>query len=99
MSQRKEARSGGSKKLIVLPYAVFDVEDFIRKSNSSRVTPANRMAYRKSVEAFNKYFMQLDNGFVVFGERYIEPIVGNIHNPETLTYAIREIGKELSGES
>ncbi len=99
VSQRKEARSGGSKRLIVLPYAVFNIKDFTRKSMSSRVTPASRMAYKKSVEAFNNYFIQLDNGFVVFKEDYVIPIIENIDNPEGIKAAIKKIGEELSGES
>lgn len=99
ISQRKEARASGSKKkLILLPYAVYNVSEFIRLSNSSRVSPANRIGYRKSVEAFNKYFIQLSNGFVVFGEQYVDMIVRNIDNPQALIKAIGDMGKELSGE-
>ncbi|MBT9139008.1 MAG: hypothetical protein DDT31_01588 [Syntrophomonadaceae bacterium] len=100
VSQRKEARSAGSKtKLIVLPYAVFNIGDFMRKSHSPRVSPANRIAYHNSVEAFNKYFIQLKNGFVVFGENYVNQLVDNIDNPEELIDAIGQIGKDLAGEA
>jgi len=99
VSQRKEARSGGSGRVIVLPYAVFDISDFSRKSNSARVSPASRMAYRKSIEAFNKYFIQLSNGFVVFKEEYIIPIIENIRNPDSIKASVKKIGEELSGES
>jgi len=99
ISQRKEARAGGSvKKTIVLPYTVFNISEFVRLSNSPRVSPANRAAYRKSVEAFNKYFIQLSNGFVVFGEQYVDLIVKNINNRQAVIEAIRGMGKELSGE-
>jgi hypothetical protein len=99
VSQRKEARSGGSGRVIVLPYAVFDLSDFIRKSNSTRVAPSNRIAYRKSVQAFNKYFIQLSNGFVVFNEEYMIPIIENLGNPDGIKNAVKKIGQELSGES
>lgn len=99
ISQRKEARAGGSvKKTIVLPYTVFNISEFVRLSNSPRVSPDNRVAYRKSVEAFNKYFIQLSNGFVVFGEQYVDLIVKNINNRQAVIEAIRGMGKELSGE-
>ena len=100
VSQRKEARSasGAQRRLIIVPYAVFNIGEFIRKAGSPRVTPASRRAYRKSVEAFHKYFVYLDNGFVVFGENYAEMIVDNINNTEGLIKAIKIMGKELSGE-
>lgn len=99
ISQRKVARpSGSKKKLILLPYTVFNIGEFLRLSKSSRVSPENRIAYKKSVEAFNKYFIRLSNGFVVFGEQYVEIIIRNIDNPKDLINAISNMGKELSGE-
>lgn len=100
ISQRKEARSSGSKKkLILLPYTVFNIDEFLRLSKSSRVSPENRIAYKKSAEAFNKYFIRLSNGFVVFGEQYVEIIVKNITNRQAVIEAVRSMGKELSGET
>jgi hypothetical protein len=99
ISQRKEARSGGTKKTIItIPYPVFNIEEIKRKIISNRVKEENKIRYQKILEAFNRYFIQLKNGFIVFGEKYIEEIVNNINDIEKVREAVNKIWKELSGE-
>lgn len=98
ISQRKEARTvGGKKKVVTIPYAVFNIEEFQRRCQSPRVK--DKSGYQKALAAFNKYFICLQNGFVVFKEDYLGQIIKNIDNIEKVSKAVREISLELSGES
>lgn len=97
ITQRKEARSASRKKtLITIPYAVFNVEKFERLIKSPRVK--DKTGYQKSLQAFRKYFIQLENGFVVFHENYLKPIIDNISDTEKIRGVIEQISSELSGE-
>lgn len=100
ITQRKEARSAAvaRRNRIQIPYAVFNVGEYERKSHSSRVSPTNRVGYRNALRAFNKYFLLLQNGFVVFSEHYIDQVVRNLDNPDKLKTVIKELLVELSGE-
>ena len=54
---------------------------------------------RKFLSSFDKYFIRLKNGFVVFKEDYIRPIIENIDDIEKIKKVVKEILLELSGES
>lgn len=98
ISQRKEARTAGVKKTVVaIPYAVFNIEEFKRRSKSFRVK--DKTGYQKALASFHKYFILLQNGFVVFNENYLKPIVDNITNIEEVRKTVEKISLELSGES
>lgn len=98
ISQRKEARTVGEKKTVVtIPYAIFNLEEFERRSQSSRVK--DKGGYQKALNSFHKYFTRLQNGFVVFKEDYIKPIIDNINNIEKVKDVVKKISLELSGES
>lgn len=98
ISQRKEARTAGRKKTVVaIPYAVFNVEEFKRRCESPRVKDKN--GYRKALASFHKYFTLLQNGFVVFNENYLKPIIDNIEDIEAVRDVVGKISLELSGES
>lgn len=97
ISQRKEARIAGEKKnVIIIPYAVFNVEEFKRLSESPRVK--NKESYQKALYSFHKYFTVLSNGFIVFNENYLKPLIDNINDIEMIKKVVREISSELSGE-
>jgi len=100
ITQRKEARSAAvaRKNRIRIPYAVFNLDEYERKSHSPRVSPSSRMAYRNALRAFQKYFIVLNNGFVVFSEHYIEPVVRELGNPDKLKVTVEGLLQELSGE-
>ena len=98
ISQRKEARTAGGKKTVVtIPYAVFNIEEFERRCESPRVK--DKRGYQKALSSFYKYFIRLQNGFVVFNENYIKSIIDNVDNIEAVKKAIEKISLELSGES
>ena len=98
ISQRKEALKISTKKsLVTIPYAVFNIEEYERLSNSPRVK--DKTGYQRALKAFHKYFIRLDNGFVVFNENYLKPIVDNIESIEAVRKTVKKISLELSGES
>ncbi len=98
ISQRKEARTAGSKKTVItIPYAVFNIEEFVRRSESPRVKDKN--GYVKALDSFRKYFILLKNGFVVFSENYLKPIIDNIEDIEKVRKTVEKVSLELSGES
>ena len=97
ISNRKEARSASKKKtLVTIPYAVFNIEEFERKIQSPRVK--DKKGYQNSMKAFQKYFIRLKNGFVVFGEAYLLPIIDNIEDITKVKETVDKISLELSGE-
>lgn len=104
VNQRKEARRAAQTKkkkgidVITIPYPVYNIEEIERKTESSRVVAENRAAYGRTLKSFYKYCEILHNGFVVFSENYITPIVKNINNTEELKVQIKQISIELSGE-
>ena len=100
LTQRKEARSAAitRRNRIRIPYAVFNVDEYERKSHSSRVSPTSRASYRNALQAFHKYFLILKNGFVVFSEYYVDQVVSNLSNPEKLKTKVEKLLTELSGE-
>lgn len=97
ITYRKEGRSASKRKnLVIIPYPVFDIDELERKIKSPRVR--NKTLYQKSLQAFNKYFIRLSNGFVVFHENYLKPIIDNIDSVEKVRKVIEKILSELLGE-
>jgi len=97
ISQRKEARTvGGKKTIITIPYAVFNIKEFERRVASPRVK--DKSGYQKALESFHKYFILLENGFVVFKEEYLKRIIESIDNIERVKKTVKQISMELSGE-
>jgi len=98
ISQRKEARTAGKKKrLVTILYVVYDIEVFKARIQSPRVR--NKAGYQKALDSFYKYFIQLQNGFVVFSENYLKQIIDNINDREEVEKTVERIRLELSGES
>ncbi|MBI5748805.1 MAG: TaqI family restriction endonuclease [Nitrospinae bacterium] len=97
ISQRKEARTVRNKKnVITISYAVFNIEEFQQRLTSPRVK--DKTGYQKALNSFNKYFIRLNNGFIVFKEDYFKPIVDNIDNSEKIRELVNKISLELAGE-
>jgi len=100
ISQRKEARKLMRKKAVVtIPYAVFNLEEFEERCRSPRVK--DKSGYAKALASFRRYFIRLKNGFVVFRENYLKPIIDNIDNIDNIEKVrkiVKRISLELSGE-
>lgn len=87
---------GEKKTLITIPYAVFNLEEFYRRSQSSRVK--DKSGYQKALTSFRKYFIRLQNGFIVFKEDYLKTIIEKINNIEDVRKVVKKISLELSGK-
>ncbi|MCM8809563.1 MAG: TaqI family restriction endonuclease [Candidatus Omnitrophica bacterium] len=97
ITQRKEARSASRRRtLITIPYSVLNIEKLKELINSPRAKHKTR--YQRMLQAFNKYFIHLQNGFVVFHENYLKPIIDSIDDIKRLSEVIEQISLELSGE-
>jgi len=98
ISQRKEAlRLEGGKRKIAIPYVVWNPDELKKKIQNPRTRIKN--TYQKMVNSFEKYFIKLINGFVVFNENYLKPIIDNIDDIDTVRSVVKKISLELSGES
>ncbi|MBE0478933.1 TaqI family restriction endonuclease [Candidatus Aerophobetes bacterium] len=98
VSQRKEARTASGKKTVVtIPYVVWNPDKLKEKIRNPRTRIKD--IYQKMINSFEKYFIKLPNGFVVFKENYLKVIIDNIDNIEVVRKAVKKISLELSGES
>jgi hypothetical protein len=97
ISERKEARSAPRKKntTINIPYPVFNLKKLQQLVESKRVKPENKKKYKSIIDAFNKYFKTLKNGFIVFNEEFVEGIVQNIEDINKLKNFIDKVYKDL----
>jgi len=99
ISERKEARPGRQRgNKINIPYPVFNLKEYERKSKSLRVSYENRKKYQNILKAFYKYYLVLNNGFVVFGDNFVEGIVKNLDNLEKLHEFINKVLAGFSGK-
>ena len=89
ITKRKEALRIDSKKKIIILYTVFDIPEFERLSESPRVK--DKQGYKKALDAFHKYFILLQNGFVVFKEDYVKPIIDKIYSHEEVKKVVEKI--------
>lgn len=96
MSERKEAR--GKKRKLTILYPVFEIDELKRKLESPRVSDNNKQRYKRMLKSFSKYFILLQNGFVVFNENYLKPIIDSMDNIEKVRKAVEQISLELSGK-
>lgn len=96
-SQRKESRTaGGKKRVVTIPYVVWDPDKLKEKIKNPRTRIKD--TYQKMLNSFENYFIKLPNGFVVFNENYLKPIIDNIDDIEAVKRTVKKISLELSGE-
>ncbi len=60
--------------ILEVPYLVVDREELVSKIGSKRVKSANKERYRRMLELFDRNFLKLDNGFVIFKDSYLKNI-------------------------
>ena len=98
ISQRKEAaKILRKKKVVLIPYVVWDIDELKQKLQNPKTRI--KSIYQKMINSFEKYFVRLENGFIVFREGYLKIIIDNIENIEAVRKAVKKISLELSGES
>lgn len=98
-SQRKEARPGKSgRTLVLVPYPVWDLDTIRRRADpgNTRVTPQRKRKYQEQLVTFNKYYLRLPNGFVVFGDTAAEMLLDNISDPAHATRVMTDLMNKLA---
>lgn len=97
-SQRKEARPGKSgRTLVLVPYPVWDLDAIRRRADprNTRVTPQSRRKYQEQLSTFNKYYIRLSNGFVVFCDTIAEMLLDSISDPARATKTMTDLMNKL----
>jgi len=79
--------------IVEVPYLVIDKNEIKRKIENSRIKEENRKTYENLLRAFEENFIQLENGFVIFKEKYLEHIrniilekLNTVKKGEKITY-------------
>lgn len=93
ISYRKEARIMGEGKKVIIPYPVWDFQDLETKIKNPQTR--KKQMYQKMLESFKKYFVLLNNGFVVFSEEYLLKIISNINDVNTLKITVKNLISEF----
>jgi len=60
--------------IVEVPYLVIDIEELESKISNPRVREHTKLRCRNALDIFNKNFIKLSNGFVIFREEYLKHI-------------------------
>lgn len=60
--------------VVEVPYLVIDVDELKSKILNPRVRETTKVKCKNALDVFNKNFIKLDNGFVIFREEYLRHI-------------------------
>ena len=60
--------------VVEVPYLVIDVNELKSKILNPRVRETTKVKCKNALDVFNKNFIKLDNGFVIFREEYLRHI-------------------------
>ncbi len=60
--------------IVEVPYLVIDIEELKNKLNNPRVRESTKIKCQNALDTFNKNFIKLDNGFVIFKKEYVKHI-------------------------
>jgi len=60
--------------IVEVPYLVIDVDELKSKLANPRVRETTKIKCKNALDVFNKNFIKLDNGFVIFKEEYLKHI-------------------------
>ncbi len=95
VSERKEARPGRLRKpIIFIPYPVISRRELDERSRSST---KRRGSYVVMLRTFDKYYEELENGFIVFKEELAKEIVRRISSGEDIGNFVNELTRCLRG--
>ncbi len=64
--------------IVEVPYLVVDIDELQAKLSSPRTKENTKIKCQKALEVFNKNFVKLDNGFVIFRRQYLKSIYQKI---------------------
>ena len=97
ISERKEARAGTSKKEIMgVPYPVLSRRELVKRITSPYTK--KREAYKIILETFDRFYAELENGFIVFGDELVKEIIRRLTDKENLKKFLQSLDKCLRGE-
>jgi hypothetical protein len=60
--------------IVEIPYLVIDMEELKNKLKNPRVRKSTKSKCQNALSVFNKNFIRLDNGFVIFRKEYLKRI-------------------------
>jgi len=60
--------------IVEVPYLVIDIEELKSKLENPRVRESTKIKCQNALNVFNKNFIKLDNGFVIFKNDYLKHI-------------------------
>ena len=60
--------------VVEVPYLVVDIDELKNKIINPRVRESTKIMYRKYLDAFDRNFIKLNNGFVIFREEYLKHV-------------------------
>ncbi len=60
--------------VVEVPYLVIDLYELKNKISNPRVKESTKTKLQNALEVFNKNFIKLNNGFVIFKEEYLKHI-------------------------
>jgi len=96
VSERKEARGKARENLISVPYPVLSKRELEEKVRSPRTR--KKETYEKLLEIFDKYYEELDNGFIVFKKELAKEILKRISPVQYAREFTEKLAKCLRGK-
>ncbi len=60
--------------IVEVPYLVIDIEELKNKLQNPKVKESTKIKCQNALDVFNKNFIKLDNGFVIFRKEYLKHI-------------------------
>jgi hypothetical protein len=97
VSERKEAKGKARSGLISIPYPVISRAELIKKIRSPRTQKKD--AYETMLRIFDKYYEELENGFIVFKKELAKEILERLLSDRNAGEFAVELAKCLTGEA
>jgi hypothetical protein len=96
ISERKEAKGKTRGGIIGIPYPVTSRNELNRKIKSPRTK--KKEVYKNVLRIFDKYYEELENGFIVFKKELAKEILRRISSGEDVSEFIEGLDKCLKGQ-
>jgi hypothetical protein len=96
VSERKEARGKTRSGVISIPYPVISRAELIRKIKSPRIK--KKEAYETMLRIFDKYYEELENGFIVFKKELAKEILERVLSGRSVEEFTVELDNCLTGK-
>jgi len=97
VSERKEARGKTRSGVKSIPYPVISRAELIRKIRSPHTR--KKETYETMLRIFDKYYEELENGFIVFKKELAKEILERVLSGRGVEEFIVELDKCLTGKT